>query len=521
MPGRILLDFYNPALDSNGVVIVGATKAFYLNGTTTLQNVYSDATLHTPLANPYTGNSAGRFPEFWAADDQTYTVVLRDGNDVLIQTLDDVRPALSLELYDPSAGGTGDVITVTVDDFNAVDGTAIAFIASADNTGPATITITHGDGVVDAPRAIVKDTSGGPAALDGGEIITSNRIELGYEAAGDRFHLLSYPSAQALNTITPPALVAQADNYHPTDLTTAGTIRLSATGSQTITGIDAISDGYELTLENIGNDTIVLAVENANSDAANRFLFPDPVQIGPEGSAKIKYDGTSARWRLVAQAINSGSYHAAIFAANDTWTVPDTVAQTTNVRIRAVASGGGSGGISTNDGAAATGGASGGYCEWVGYGFTAAQVATIVIGAAPAGGSAGGNGVSGNTTTFTYATVAIITNTGGTGGNGATAATGRTAGVSRGTSTILLVGSGLTQVFALIGGAQHSTPSINGSFCGQSGGNPLGAGVSGSAGALTALGYGSGGGPPGPRAGGVDAAGTAGAPGVLILEWYA
>lgn len=71
--GRIVLPCM-PALDRNGNPVSGALLYFYLNETTTLQTVYSDFALSTPLTNPVVANSAGVFPDIFADDAVLYTV---------------------------------------------------------------------------------------------------------------------------------------------------------------------------------------------------------------------------------------------------------------------------------------------------------------------------------------------------------------------------------------------------------------------------------------------------------------
>jgi hypothetical protein len=104
MAGRIVLDGFNPALDSNGQIDDGATITFYANGTTEFQTIYAEADLQTPLDNPLSCNAAGRFPEVngsgavWAPDGTSYSIKMEFTNgDVL--TRDDIRP----EIVNPSA----------------------------------------------------------------------------------------------------------------------------------------------------------------------------------------------------------------------------------------------------------------------------------------------------------------------------------------------------------------------------------------------------------------------------------
>lgn len=92
MAGRIILDLPNPALDGNGAPISGSTLTFYENGTTILQDIFTDNTLVTPLTNPLTDDSAGRFVDVWADTSLSYSVVWKDDDGVTLRTFDDILP---------------------------------------------------------------------------------------------------------------------------------------------------------------------------------------------------------------------------------------------------------------------------------------------------------------------------------------------------------------------------------------------------------------------------------------------
>lgn len=102
--------------------------------------------------------------------------------------------------------------------------------------------------------------------------------------------------------ITPTQIGANQNNYAPTGIGTASTLRVSASGAFNITGITGGSIGRLLLLENVGSFNITLTHDDASSTAANRFLLPGgaSVVIAPNKSAAISYDATSGRWRLIA-----------------------------------------------------------------------------------------------------------------------------------------------------------------------------------------------------------------------------
>ena len=98
-------------VDANGNPYSGARLYFYDAGTSTPKDVYSDAALTTPLSQPVSADSAGRWVPIFTLS-STYRVELRTSADVLIANWDNFDPgspvttggggALSIAL-----GGTG------------------------------------------------------------------------------------------------------------------------------------------------------------------------------------------------------------------------------------------------------------------------------------------------------------------------------------------------------------------------------------------------------------------------------
>lgn len=97
MAGR----YNNPVsqyLSDNVTALAGGKLYFYVSGTTTPQNTYSDSGLTTPNSNPVLLDSAGRIPEIYAAYDKTFRVVLKTSADVTVWTKDNVQFADIQEL---------------------------------------------------------------------------------------------------------------------------------------------------------------------------------------------------------------------------------------------------------------------------------------------------------------------------------------------------------------------------------------------------------------------------------------
>lgn len=78
-------------LDNSGNVLSGGKIYTYAAGTTTPATTYTSSTGGTANSNPIILNSAGRVPyEIWLTDGTVYKFVLKDSNDTLIATYDNL-----------------------------------------------------------------------------------------------------------------------------------------------------------------------------------------------------------------------------------------------------------------------------------------------------------------------------------------------------------------------------------------------------------------------------------------------
>lgn len=80
---------YQTVIDDTGVPIPGAFLYFYVSGTSTPLNTYSDAALTVPNTNPVQANDAGVFPSIFLQP-VNYKVVLTDSLGAEIWTADPV-----------------------------------------------------------------------------------------------------------------------------------------------------------------------------------------------------------------------------------------------------------------------------------------------------------------------------------------------------------------------------------------------------------------------------------------------
>lgn len=111
-------------------------------------------------------------------------------------------------------------------------------------------------------------------------------------------------SAFALTAdITPAQITANTNDYAPTGLATASTLRLSTDALRDLTGLTGGSDGRLMIVHNVGSNALVLKNESASSTAANRFaLGGADVTLAASQSVTLQYDSTSSRWRMAHTA---------------------------------------------------------------------------------------------------------------------------------------------------------------------------------------------------------------------------
>lgn len=107
--------------------------------------------------------------------------------------------------------------------------------------------------------------------------------------------------------VTPAQITANQNDYAPTGHAGSNTLRISSDAEREITGLAGGEEGRLVVLDNIGSFPIQLQGSNALSVAANRFVFgpniASTVTVHAGTNVVLRYDGTTSRWRFVA---NSG-----------------------------------------------------------------------------------------------------------------------------------------------------------------------------------------------------------------------
>ncbi|NUU41371.1 hypothetical protein [Tardiphaga robiniae] len=114
--------------------------------------------------------------------------------------------------------------------------------------------------------------------------------------------------------ISPAQITANTNDYAPTSVALATTLRLSTDASRNLTGLVDPRDGAMKMIINVGSNPLVLKNADAGSTAANRFDFGNDVTLAGKQAALLRYDGTDARWKLVSSTAGAAVAAGAVTA---------------------------------------------------------------------------------------------------------------------------------------------------------------------------------------------------------------
>lgn len=160
-------------------------------------------------------------------------------------------------------------------------------------------------------------------------------VELQYDSTSLRWRCLQvFPAITGqfalAGVISPASISVDTNDYNPTGLSTANTLRLSAQSPGfVITGLVGGTDGRVLFLYNAGAQPITLANDSTSSAAANRFLFSgvSGMVLMPNQGAILQFDATANRWRSPGSETSSELAGQVVFSGEIT---PTTLAANTN-----------------------------------------------------------------------------------------------------------------------------------------------------------------------------------------------
>jgi hypothetical protein len=309
--------------------------------------------------------------------------------------------------------------------------------------------------------------------------------------------------------VTPAQITANQNDYNPTGLATANSLRINSDAARNITGLAGGVKGRIIVLHNTGSFGITLKRQDASSSVGNRFAIDADITLAPDQSVWLRYDTTTARWR--SGQVADGEFRSMqVFTANGTYTKPTGLKR---AFVTVVGAGGGGGGLQQAVTTVAASGAAGGRSMRLIAATAIGATETVTIGAAGTAGVGGAvptAGGTGGTTSFG----ALLSATGGAGGGAAPASTASLPGVG---------GTGSTGDVNIPGApgeqGHYATVGIRG---GAGASTPFGAGGApgyGSQDGQAASGYGAGGG--GASDNNTSARnGGLGAPGLCIVEEF-
>jgi hypothetical protein len=216
--------------------LAGGAVGMYIPGTLTTKQTFKDAAQTMLNTNPVQLDLNGCSLMYGTG---TYRQILFDrlGNKVWDQPTTVFAPN---PVYAGLAAGTANAITVTDSAFSGLDGQSITFLASQTNTGATTLNPSSFGAI-----SVVKNTSSGPVALSGGEIVggtPGNLYTVTYSAIFSEFFLSNLIPAAASGAFVPSgAVMAFALTTCPT-----GWVSANGTGS-TVNMLGAVARGFDPT----------------------------------------------------------------------------------------------------------------------------------------------------------------------------------------------------------------------------------------------------------------------------------
>ena len=180
--GTLLPNGEQQFIDNNGAPLASGTVTFYVPGTTTLKNTWSNSAQTTLNTNPVVLDSGGRAVIYGSG---AYRQVVKDqnGNVIWDQLTSDTSSASNLG-WGATSSGTANTQTISAGTFTGVDGQTLYFLAGYTNTGSMTLNV-NGTGAT----GVLKDGAGGPIFLTGGEVVAGAIIGVTYSIATGQFHL--------------------------------------------------------------------------------------------------------------------------------------------------------------------------------------------------------------------------------------------------------------------------------------------------------------------------------------------
>lgn len=109
------------------------------------------------------------------------------------------------------------------------------------------------------------------------------------------------------SVISPAQIIADQNDYAPTNGVAASIWRLTSDAARSITGITAGNSGQRLTILNVGSFALTFVNDSGLSTAANRILTGSgsDLTIASDGVIRLVYDASASRWRTTGSVAGS------------------------------------------------------------------------------------------------------------------------------------------------------------------------------------------------------------------------
>lgn len=246
--------------------LAGGKVYFYVPSTNTFKQTWKDSGQVTLNQNPVPLDANGCAIIYGVG---MYREVLQDSlSNTVFDALTTDTSAYNSTFWAGVAGGSPNVITVVDTGFNGTDGSVLNFTALTTNTSSATIN-PSGYGTI----PVLKDTTAGPIALVGTEIIQNNPISVVYRSSDNSFHLLNPPIQSASGNVAPLCgasglKIVNGSSPNSIIAITANQINLLSSG-----GLNISRSNISITTMNITTGTSTSTVNGMDGEAPGTLAW--------------------------------------------------------------------------------------------------------------------------------------------------------------------------------------------------------------------------------------------------------
>jgi hypothetical protein len=269
MATRLVPTFYQ-AIDGTGNPGNGWKLYFYETGTTTLKDTYSDEALSVANTNPVIADSSGRFVDIFGVSKEDYKVILKDDNDVTIETEDPVDTiSYNINSFSPRPYQHWGTTTNTADAYRIKpdpsitsysDGLRFSMVAHLDNNASCTLAVfEEGTGSTYLSALTMKkyDGAGAKVDLEASDMEANQTYDIYIDTTNA---ILLNPQKPTLSNLTLKKIL----KINPTSATISGDAIAFSGSNMVITPEGAAADDLDTISGGTANDILIL--QNSSTD---------------------------------------------------------------------------------------------------------------------------------------------------------------------------------------------------------------------------------------------------------------